>query len=284
MFITDSQIHLFLPDTPDHPWPAETRGLAHGQLQYLPEDILPQMDGASVQRAVLVPPSWSGDDNGPCLSWAAQYPGRFAVMGRFDLLNPDRGRIETWLQQPHMLGVRFAGALHRGEWLDLEQFGWFWEAIERLRIPVMLLAAGERIGLVKKMLERHPDAIVIMDHFGTTIGDLNEIDPWAHQDHVLELAKFPHVYGKLSALPLNTLEAYPFPSQTKFIRKAYDVFGPKRLAWGTDASRFRRSTYRQAVDHMLHTIDFLTEGDKEWIMSRTIASVLNWPAADGRSS
>jgi len=276
MFVIDSQIHLFLPDTPEHPWPAETRGLAHGQLHYLPEDIFPQMDGAGVDRAVLVPPSWAGDDNGPCLAWAAEYPDRFAVMGRFDLLDPNRGRLETWLEQPHMLGVRFAGAFHRGEWLDLEKFGWFWAAIERLQIPVMLLAAGERIDLVKKMLERHPQAIIIMDHFGTTIGDLTQIDPWAFQDKVLELAKFQNVYAKLSALPLNTLEPYPYPSQTPFIRKAYDVFGPQRLAWGTDASRFRRSTYKEAVDHMLHTIDFLTEEDKEWIMGKTIAKVLNW--------
>ncbi len=280
MIITDSQIHLYLPDSDEHPWPPQFRGQPRDQLQHFPEDILPHMDGAGVQRAVLVPPSWSGDDNAPCLAWAAQYPDRFAVMGRFDMLDPDQGRLETWMQQPHMLGVRFAGALDRGEWLDLERFGWFWTAVERLQIPVMLLAAEKRISLVKRIAERHPDLVIIMDHFGTTIGDLNTIDPWAYQNEVLELAKFPNVYGKLSALPLNTLEPYPFPSQTPFIRKAYDVFGPKRLAWGTDASRFRRSTYQEAVDHMLHTIDFLTDEDKEWIMGRTISTVLNWPPTE----
>jgi predicted TIM-barrel fold metal-dependent hydrolase len=277
MFITDSQIHLYLPDTPEHPWPAQTRARPRDQFQYFPEDILPQMDGAGVRRAVLVPPSWSGDDNRPCLAWAAQYPDRFAVMGRFDLLDPDRNRLETWLKQPHMLGIRFAGALDRGEWLDLGTFGWFWAAVERLGIPVMLLAAEQRISLVRRVAEKHPDLVIIMDHFGTTIGDLTKIDPWAYQKDVLDLARYPNVYGKLSALPLNTLEPYPFPSQTPFIRRAYDVFGPKRLAWGTDASRFRRSTYKEAVDHMLYTIDFLTTEDKEWIMGRTISTVLKWP-------
>jgi L-fuconolactonase len=281
MFITDSQIHLYLPDGPAQPWPEQTKGLAHGLTQYLPDYILPLMHAAGVHRAVLVPPSWVGDNNRPCLTWASEHPDSFAVMGRFDLLDPDRGRLESWLQQPRMMGVRFAGALHRGEWLDLDRFGWFWAAVERLQIPVMLLAAGERIALVKKVLERHPDAVIIMDHFGTTIGDLNEINPWAYQDKVLELAQFRNVYGKLSALPLNTLEPFPYPSQTPFIRKAYDVFGPQRLAWGTDASRFRRSSYKEAVDHMLHTIDFLTEGDKEWIMGRTIATALKWPVPEG---
>lgn len=235
------------------------------------------MDASGVDRAVLVPPSWAGDDNGPCLSWAAQYPGRFAVMGRFDLLDPDRDRLETWLAQPNMLGIRFAGSLDRGEWLDLERFGWFWAAVERLRIPVMLLATEGRIALAKSIAERHPELVLIMDHFGTTIGDLTKIDPWAFQDDVLDMARFPNVYAKLSALPLNTLEPFPFPSQAPYIRKAYDAFGPQRLAWGTDASRFRRSTYREAVDHVLHTIDFLSEDDKEWIMGKTIAKAIRWP-------
>lgn len=277
MVITDSQIHLYLPDSPEHPWPQQFRGRPRDQYKFFPEDILPQMDAAGVKRAVLVPPSWAGDDNGPCLAWAAENPDRFHVMGRFDVLDPDRGRLETWLDQPNMLGVRMAGALDRAEWLDLEQFGWFWDSLERLQIPVMLLAAEHRIQLVRRLAETHPDLTVIMDHFGTTIGDLTKVDPWSYQDEVLALARFPRVFAKLSALPLNTLEPYPFPSQTPYIRRAYDVFGPQRLAWGTDASRFRRSTYKEAVDHLMTTIDFLTDGDKEWIMGRTISTALGWP-------
>src|SRR5690606_27868986 len=141
---------FYLPDSPEHPWPDQFRGQPRDQLQYFPEDILPHMDEAGVQRAVVVPPSWSGDDNGPCLAWAAQYPDRFKVLGRINLRDPDRGRLETWLDQPHMLGVRFAGRLDLGEWLDLEEFGWFWAAVERLQIPVMLLAAEGRIKLVHR--------------------------------------------------------------------------------------------------------------------------------------
>lgn len=180
-----------------------------------------------------------------------------------------------------MIGLRFSGryigGMDLGEFLDYEQFGWFWTECERLDIPVMMFASEDRIALVPKLAERFPGVTFIMDHFGTTIGDLNVIDPWGYQDQMLELAKFPNVYAKLSALPLNTLEEYPFPSQTPYIKRAYDAFGPERLAWGTDVSRFKRTTYQQAVDHILTQIDFLTEYDKEWIMGKTIAKAVRWP-------
>lgn len=277
MQIVDSQIHFYLPDSEEHPWPELFRGKERDQYHFYPEEIVPQMDAAGVHRAIVVPPSWAGDDNRPCLSWAAADPERFAVMGRFDVTDPDRGRIETWLDQPHMIGIRMTGRLELGEWLDLERFDWFWAAAERLRIPVMMLVQEQRIRLVRALAEHHPDLTIIMDHFGTTIGDLTKIDPWAYQDEVLALAHYPKVYAKLSALPLNTLEPFPFKSQTPYIRKAYDVFGPERLAWGTDASRFRRSTYREAVDHMMQTIDFLSDEDKKWIMGKTIATAVRWP-------
>jgi predicted TIM-barrel fold metal-dependent hydrolase len=275
MLITDSQIHLYPPTSPDRPLLPGSPGVQPRE-RHLPEDILPWMDEAAVQRAVLVPPSWLGYDNSTSLAWAADYPGRFAVMGRFDPFDPNRTHLEDWLAQPHMLGVRLAGALERGEWLDLDSVEWFWSTVERLGIPVMLLATGRRIALVQRVAERHPDLVIIMDHFGTTVGDLTKIDPWDHQHDVLRLARFPNVYGKLSALPMNTLEPFPFKSQTPYIRKAYDAFGPQRLAWGTDASRLRGVTYREAVDHMRYAVDFLTDEDRNWIMGKTISRVLKW--------
>jgi L-fuconolactonase len=280
MFIIDSQVHLFLPDSSERPWREQYRGLAHGVSEYRPTTLLPLMDGAGVQRAVIVPPIWAGDDNTPCLEWSAEYPDRFKIMGRFDVHDPNRERIETWLDQSGMLGIRLAGGLDQGEWLDLEQFGWFWAAAERLHIPVMLFASEQRIRLVNAIAERHPDLRLIIDHFGVTVGNLAGVEPWKYIDEVLALAAYPNVWAKLSALPLNTLEPYPFASQTPYIKRAYDTFGPRRLAWGTDGSRFQRFTYKEAVDHMLFTIDFLSDEDKKWIMGWSIAAAINWPVPE----
>ncbi len=62
MVIVDSQIHVWSPNTPDRPWPAGQEPFAQGPSMSA-EAVLRVMDDAGVARAVLVPPSWIGDDN-----------------------------------------------------------------------------------------------------------------------------------------------------------------------------------------------------------------------------
>jgi L-fuconolactonase len=59
--IVDSQVHLWKAESPDWPW-------LPGFPPQLPEPmtierLLPMMDEAGVDRAVVVPPSWPGDRN-----------------------------------------------------------------------------------------------------------------------------------------------------------------------------------------------------------------------------
>jgi predicted TIM-barrel fold metal-dependent hydrolase len=60
------------------------------QLQDVGDGRLAEMDAAGVDRAVIVPPTWAGDSNDWALDLAAQYPKRFAVVGRFDAQAPCR--------------------------------------------------------------------------------------------------------------------------------------------------------------------------------------------------
>ena len=106
MTMIDAQIHVWNPDTPSRPWPPGRAAYAHGR-SLSAEEVLRVMDGAGVARAVLVPPSWIGDDNSDALTAARAHPDRFAVMGRFDPTAPGaEGRLRPWLSEPGMLGIR----------------------------------------------------------------------------------------------------------------------------------------------------------------------------------
>src|SRR5271166_5094421 len=115
--IVDSQVHLWKAETPDWPW-------VSGRVAQLPEPftiekLLPMMDEASVDRAVIVPPSWPGDRNDYALEAVKRYPGRFAVMGRIPLEKPQSAALlPKWKEQPGMLGVRLT--LHRAQAALLE--------------------------------------------------------------------------------------------------------------------------------------------------------------------
>src|SRR5271167_1581464 len=101
--ISDSQVHIWAPDTPDRPWPVAVHGrpTPHREQPITAASLLHEMAAAGVDRAILVPPSWEGDRNDLANDAASSHPGSFATMGRFD---PDasnaRDVIKDWKKQP----------------------------------------------------------------------------------------------------------------------------------------------------------------------------------------
>ena len=54
MFIADAQIHIWAPNSPERPWrPGQN---VHREPPLGAEEVLREMDGAGVSRAILVPP------------------------------------------------------------------------------------------------------------------------------------------------------------------------------------------------------------------------------------
>ena len=85
MLITDSQVHIWKAEVPVRTWPA-------GHISpekpngWTAEQMVAMMDGAGVDRAVIVPPVWCGDSlaNEHAFEACDRFPGRFAIMARFD--------------------------------------------------------------------------------------------------------------------------------------------------------------------------------------------------------
>lgn len=275
MIIVDSQIHVWSPNTPDRSWPAGREVFAQGPSMSA-ETVLRAMDEAGVARAVLVPPSWIGDDNSDAIDAARDHPDRFRVMGRFDLQGP-RGpeRVAHWRQQPGMLGIRLTFHLPPWrDWLTDGSLTWFWRAAETAGLPVMLYVPG-LVPAAGAIAARHPGLRLILDHLARP-GRLKDDAAFADLDEVLALARHPNVAVKVSALPCYTTETYPFTGLHRHVRRVYDAFGPQRMLWGTDYTRLP-VPYRDAVRLFTEALDFLGEDDRRWIMGRAAAEWLDWP-------
>lgn len=286
--ITDTQVHFWQAHSEARPWPAEQIGSKsfltvagarpHRAEPLTPEEFLVTMDEAGVDRAVIVPPSPVGDSNLYALESAARYPGRLAIMGRF---NPEadhaRDELERWLEQPNMIGIRMTWYKAKwNKWLDDGSIDWFWQACERLRIPVMMLMPG-MLDKLAPIAARYPALTLIVDHLGRK-SELRDDECFADLDTMLALARFPNVSIKASATPCYSTQPYPFANLTPYLHRIFDVFGPKRMMWGSDYTRLQ-CTYIECVEHFLHTLDFLGPEDKEWVMGKTAAELLRWPVA-----
>ena len=275
MKIIDSQIHAFYPNTPQRPWPQGATS-THGD-QYTVEQARAQMDAAGVSRVIFVPPSWTGWDNEYALSYARAEPDHYAVMGRF---NPDmegaRQRLANWRSQKGMLGVRF---FFLGQpvmsFLTEPRYAWIWEELERNRIPMMGTIPGNIAGF-EPILARHPELRLIIDHSGRHPRGPKDEAAWADADQLYALARYRNVAVKVSSLPCFSTEPYPFKNLHKHIHKIYDTFGPQRMLWGSDITRLT-STYMENLRLFTEALDFLTDDDKEWILSRAAAFCCDWP-------
>lgn len=273
--IVDAQVHLWKAESPDWPWVA-------GQKPQMPEPftiekLVPLMDEAGIDRAVIVPPSVTGDRNDYALEAAKRYPNRFAVMGRIPLNNPQSAALlPKWKEQPGMLGVRVTFTRAGEAWLTDGTADWFWPAAEKAGLPVMFLTTG-RSAEFARIAERHPQLMLIVDHMGVR-ADVMKAGKLADAiDQTLLLAKYPNVSVKLSAAPNNSTEAYPFRDFLPHIRRLFDAFGPQRCYWGTDLTNgYDKATYRQRITHFTEDLPFLSEADKDWVMGRAILQRLKW--------
>ena len=274
--IVDAQVHLWKAETPDWQW-------VQGRKPQLPEPftivrLVPMMDEAGVDRAVIVPPSWPGDRNDYALEVVKRYPSRFRVMGRIPLQDPKSADLlPTWKQQQGMVGIRaLFGDAQTAAWLQDGTVDWFWPAAEKAGIPVMFFAPGNT-SVFGPIAERHPQLTLILDHMGATpiMARENKLDETIGQ--AVALARYPNVSVKLSGSPGLSNEPYPFRDVARHLKRVFDAYGPQRCYWGTDiTASYAKASYRERVTHFTEALDFLSDSDKDWVMGRAILQRLNW--------
>ena len=268
MRIVDSQIHLF-----DAQNPAAAQRV--GQHSVSPERIVAEMDAAGVERAYLVP-SGSGA-NDACLDTAANWPGRFAVMGAIGLAKTEsRSLLENWKEAGYT-GVRLTFPPFRDpSWLRDGTADWFWPAAARHDIPVMVWAP-EQLDELGRIAEHNPELRLVVDHLNFYVEDKGQATVELAK-RLTTLARFANVAVKASALPAHSLEGFPYRDVLPAVQIAYDAFGPDRVFWGTDFTRLPCSL-EQAIAMFTDHLGFVPARDMQKIMGEGVLRWVGWPDA-----
>jgi predicted TIM-barrel fold metal-dependent hydrolase len=279
--IVDSQVHVWAAETPERPWRAgRDRENVHLPDPFGYEDLLREMDANGIDRAVLVPPGWEGDRIDFVLEGVQKHPDRFAAMGRIPVELPGaRDMLDTWLDQPGMLGVRlsFQHELNRHFMAD-GTIDWFWPEAEARGIPIMLFAPHwlERTG---RIAARHPRLKIIIDHMG--LYRQKDAEAAAAIAETAKLAIHPNIFVKVSSAPLYSSEDYPYRNLHVALRDLIEAFGPQRCFWGSDLTRLlnrRKCKYSECLHLFTEELDFLTPSNRDWVMGRGILQCLGWTA------
>nr|WP_243847439.1 amidohydrolase family protein [Microbacterium ulmi] len=275
---------MWEPESPERSWPPGREAPQRAE-PFGADEMLGIMDAHGVDRAIIVPPIWIGEDNTDALAWARKLPERFAVMGRMPFASEFAGALATWLDEPGMLGLRLSyPASVYGDWLDHERTRWFWDAAEASRVPLMILCQNQA-SRIDPIARAHPGLPIILDHVALRNVRVEReagrnADPAERIADVIALARHPQVFVKFSSLPYYSAEPYPYRDLDGVLERVVDAFGVDRIMWASDLSRMslmrRPPSYSEILGHVRDGMPFLSPHERAAILGDNALRILGW--------
>jgi predicted TIM-barrel fold metal-dependent hydrolase len=270
MRIIDPHVHVWKKD-PSYPWaPETTKPPAEDAL---PETLLGLMKANGVSHTVIIQVIHYRWDNRYARDAIRQHKGKFLGVCRVNPESPGAPDDLTRLvKEEGFRGVRISPAGNAsGDWIGGPLMPPLWRRTQELKVPMTVLTATSRLPQVARLIEQFPDLDVVIDH----MADCRPDQP-AEQKKLLDLARFPRVYVKISHTWSLSKQPYPYQDTHEQVHKLYDAFGPQRLMWGTDWPLVEGYCgYARALALVRDEMKFLNDEDKRWMLAKTIERV--WP-------
>jgi predicted TIM-barrel fold metal-dependent hydrolase len=271
--IIDTHVHVWEIDPPRYPiGPTAPGWTALPDEPGTADELLADMDANGVDRAVLVQTSWSTWDNGYIADSVQRFAGRFIGHGLIDPQDPNNAeRARYWVKARGLAGFRFHPMYYPDEKILLtRQNGALWEEIAALDVVIQFHLRAAQADQVAAIAVRYPHLRLIIDHMGYP--DVT-VDPAAFQP-ILDLARFPNMYFKLSDVHGRSEEGFPYADVHPFIQQLLHAFGSERTVWGTGYPGHHRVKHQWpslAEDLRLIRagLPFLSSVDQERILGRT---------------
>lgn len=268
--LIDAHSHLWTTDV--QTWP-----LANNQTKadlappsFTPEELWKVAEPEKVGRAVLIQHHiYHGWDNRYLIDCAKRFSGRFVVTGMIDDTRPHPDKVMRELLPQGLRAVRITPRIRGDEWLEGEGMSAMWRCgAETGQVMACLIDAKDLAG-VAAMCKKHPETPVVIDHFAR-IGVDGEIRP-ADLDALCALAKHKRTAVKISAYYALGKKQPPYDDLAPMIRRVLDAFGPERCMWASDSPYQVQGehTYAASIALVRDRLDFLSAGDKDWLLRKT---------------
>lgn len=234
-----------------------------GTGQYvLVEELLGQLDTWGVEKAVLVQyrrgcGPIGNTDNTYISECVRKYPSRLVAVGIVDWTKNDAPqRLEYWVKTHGIQGIRIDGnALSP----DPDKYA-IWRKAAQLGA---ITSVSGKLDGISQIAKEFPTLSIHVEHTGM---------PNINGDRVLALAEYPNVFVKFSVLGLQRISniSYPHKDAQLFFEKVYQLFGSKRIMWGSNYPPvLSEEGYAKTLRFLHKEIPYLSTEDKEWLMGKT---------------
>ncbi len=270
MRIIDPHVHVWKND-PAFPWPAENT--SPPEEDYTAEMLLELMAANGVEQTVLVQVIHYRWDNSYVAHVIENYPDKFMAVGRVDPEDPaNADHLSMWTEEYGLHGVRLSpSADAAGDWFRGPLMDPLFARAQKLRVPMLILTKASRLLDLARLLEGYPDLDVCIDHMADVHPDDAE-----GRAILMDLARFPRVYVKISHTWSISKQGYPWADTHGLVEEVYQSFGPRRVMWGTDwPVSLTKAEYPQPLSAVRDEMKFIAREDLEWVLGKTVLQL--WP-------
>lgn len=264
----DSHVHVFEHD-PRFPFAPGAHPPADDAP---PEKLLDLMRANNVARTVIIQVSHYKWDNSYLLSVLRRYPGTFQGVCRVDPEDPGAPDRLSQLTEDGFRGVRISPAADAsGDWILGALMPPLWRRCNRLKVPMTVLTPATRLPNLVPLIEANPDLTVVIDHMADCPLDRPDL-----LQSLLDLARYPRVFVKISDMWSLSREPYPYFDAQDQVKRILAKFGAQRLMWATNwPVSLAQLPYGRIVALYRDGLTFLSLEERNEILSGTVQRV--WP-------
>lgn len=236
--IIDSHIHLF--DTTRAggvPWPEKSDSIYQPAL---PDRFRSVAAPLGVVGAIAIEASPLASDNDWVLKVASEHPIIVGVVG--DLVpgtSAYHNELERLHANPLFLGIRYGNLWDRDLAVDKQKAGFIAGLKALAGYGLVLESANPDPALIRAIVDvadKLPDLRIVVDHLPHSPIPTAQKDRDEYMSNLRHLARNPHVFIKLSEIPVRVDQQVPL--NPEFYRDRldaiWDVFGEDHILFGSD--------------------------------------------------
>ena len=276
--IVDTHVHVWEIDPPRYPvGPTAPNFTSLPDKPATVDELIADMDAHGVDVTVLVQTSWSTWDNAYIADSVLRFPDRFVGHGMVDPQDEadNAAAVRHWIEDRGLVGFRFHPMYYKDEKvLTTPGNRRMWEVLAELDAVVQFHTSPPFANQIAEIATRHPGLKLLIDHMGYPNLDEGP-GPW---QPIVELARHPNLYMKISDVKGRSRQEFPFADMHEYVRMLVNAFGAERCLWGTGYPGQHRTRHNwlslgDELRLVREGFDFLTESQRDQILGGTAAEV-----------